>query len=281
MTQPLKKPAIGEGRDQELLSGATSYVYHESEHGELVAHFFFPADFDNRQQYSAIIFFHGGLWDISAPTQFVPHCHHFAARGMVAVTMEYRCKNKHHTFPASAVQDAQMALAFVKLNAAAFGIDTNRVAVCGAGSGAHLALCTALLDPNAEEQGTPYRPDALILFSPVTDTTKKGTGFDLFPEPMSAKGLSPNDQLPKKDLPPALIFHGTADRLIPISLTEKFVKRYKKKGNKCELLPFENASHTFFNFNTNNQYYGVTLRSSDHFLVDLGYLSPDPIEGDW
>ena len=88
-----KSPMIGEVRNQELLSSATSYVYKQTPAGDLLAHFFFPPDFNYEvDRRPMVIFFHGGLWDITAATQFVPHCHHFASRGMVAATVEYRTK---------------------------------------------------------------------------------------------------------------------------------------------------------------------------------------------
>ncbi len=68
---------------------------------------------------------------------------------------------------------------------------------------------------------------------------------------------------------------------MPIEQVIKFVKRYRRKKNHCELMEFENAGHTFFNYNSHEQNYEVTLRAADHFLVDLGILEPDPLAGEF
>ena len=49
---------IGEARNKELLSSATTYIYRETPSGDLHAHFFFPHNFDyQRDRCPAIISF--------------------------------------------------------------------------------------------------------------------------------------------------------------------------------------------------------------------------------
>ncbi len=274
-------PIIGEARNQELLERATSYVYEKTPQGDLSAHFFFPPDFDHTtQQRPVIIFFHGGVWDISAPTQFIPHCHHFASRGMIAITAEYRTKVRQDGGPEEAAADAKTVLSFLRFHAAQMGIDPNRIIACGAAAGAHAVLCATLHSHENTEYPSP-KPQGLILFGPVTDTGPKGVGSDLFSTPKEAKTQSPHAHLPQKDLPPCLIFHGTADRVVPIESSVRFSKRYARKGNRCELMTFQNAGHTFFNYNSDEQNFGLTLHAADHFLVELGYLEPDPLAGEF
>ena len=119
----------------------------------------------------------------------------------------------------------------------------------------------------------------MILFGPISDTTVKGVGSSLFANVKDAKDLSPSSHLPQKNLPPCLIFHGKADRVVPFALSERFAKRYRRKRNRCELMEFENAGHTFFNYNSDETNYELTLRAADYFLVDLGLLEPDPLAG--
>ncbi|MDB4791077.1 alpha/beta hydrolase, partial [Akkermansiaceae bacterium] len=162
-----KSPMIGEARNKELLSSATTYIYRETPSGDLHAHFFFPHNFDyQRDRCPAIIFFHGGLWDISAPTQFVPHCHHFALRGMVAVTVEYRTKVLFDGTPEDAISDAKEALLFFKMHAADMGIDANRIVAVGASAGGN-AVLSAALHPQEDPLGPSPKPCAMILFGPI------------------------------------------------------------------------------------------------------------------
>lgn len=275
---PLQKsPLIGAARDQELLSAATTYVYQQTPGGTLNAHFFFPAGFNHKTDCRpAIVFFHGGLWDISAPTQFVPHCHHFASRGMIAITVEYRNCVHLGGNPELAIADSKAALSFLKYHAASLGIDADRIVASGASAGGNAALTAALHtheDPNIPSP----TPAALALFGPISDTSPRGVGNHLFSSPKTGKLLSPSNHLPQKDLPPCLIFHGKEDRVIPYQQSAKFAKRYRRKGNHCELMTFEDVGHTFFNYNSDRRNYEITLRSLDHFLVGQNLLGPDPL----
>ncbi|RYD37689.1 MAG: hypothetical protein EOP85_17415 [Verrucomicrobiaceae bacterium] len=85
MSSILQKVApIGEARDREILKDAATYVYDQRPEGDVQAHVFLPPKDDSGPR-PVVIFFHGGFWDTSTPTQFVPHCLHFASRGAVAV----------------------------------------------------------------------------------------------------------------------------------------------------------------------------------------------------
>lgn len=280
---PLAKSLmIGEARDQELLGSATTYVYKKLPEGDLNAHFFFPPGFDHTiERRSVIVFLHGGMWDISAPTQFIPHCHHFASRGMIAVTAEYRTEAKLNGGPIEAAEDAKTAISFLRYHASQMGVDPERIIICGAAAGAHAALCAALHPHTNTEIPSPV-PQGMVLFGPVSDTSPRGgIKSELFATPKEAKTHSPLNHLPQKGLPPCLIFHGEADRMVPLDQSIKFVKKYSKKKNKCDLVDFRGAGHTFFNFNSDERNYALTLRSMDYFLVDLGILEPDPLAGEF
>jgi acetyl esterase len=279
--QLVKAPPIGEARDRELLKDAYSFVYFNSPHGDLAVHIFIPPGHDpDTAKAPVIAFFHGGLWDSSMPTQFVPHCLHFASRGAVTLCVDYRVKSKHDVTPVEAVEDASMLYLFLNKNAHLLGIDTGRIVFAGAGSGAHLALCCATLPEIGGEPGEYFRPRALFLFSPIVNTTRKGVGAERFPTEKIAKRFSPSEFV-RKGLPPLLVFHAQQDRVVPIDQVRRFTKRYTRKKNQCELLDFASAGHTFFNYNSHQQNYEITLRCADHFLVDLGILEPDPLAGEF
>ncbi|MDE0826399.1 MAG: alpha/beta hydrolase [Akkermansiaceae bacterium] len=278
----IKAPPIGEARDRELLKNAHSFIYFNSPHGDLVAHFFVPHDHDpENDRRPIVIHFHGGLWDSSMPTQMAPHCLHFAMRGAVTVTVEYRVSNKQAgVTPLDALEDAAMIQLFIRTNAHLLGVDPDKMILAGAGSGAHLALCCTTLPKISTEPGEQFRPAALFLLSPVVNVTPKGICADRFPTPKAAKAHSPSEHAKQKGLPPCIIFHARQDRVVPFEQVAKFAKLYAKKKNRCELIDFQSGGHTFFNYNSHQQNFAITLRAADAFLVEAGLLEPDPFPGE-
>jgi len=275
MSRLLQKIApIGESRDREILKDAETYIYAEREEGSLVAHLFPPQKREGTGPAPLIIFFHGGMWDTPMPTQFVPHCLHFASRGAVAVAAETRLWSKHRAGPVDAVEDARELIRCLRRNATAIGADPDRVIVGGAGGGAMLALLTAMPKPKhlpPANDGVDCRPQALVLFSSVLDTTQKTDLIARFPDVRTAREMSPL-KLARRKLPPMILFHGKADRVTPYADAVRFHRKLKWRGNTCELVDFEREDHMFFNFNVNHRYFELTVEAADAFLVRQNLL---------
>lgn len=276
MNHILQKVAlIGEAREREILRDAATYVYQERPQGAVQAHVFFPKIASPIPR-PVVVFFHGGFWDSPTPTQFVPHCLHFSNRGAVAVAAETRTAARHGTGPVEAIADARDLIRWLRHNADTFNLDPNRVVIGGAGGGAFLALLATLPKPKQlpPVDGLDCRPQALILFSSLVNTTPKGQGSDRFPNTKSATRLSPT-QLIRRKLPPMLFFHGKSDRITPFDEVERFCRRLRWRGNVCELVDFEREDHSFFNFNVSHKHFELTLAAADRFLVEHGILSTD------
>ncbi len=269
MSQILQKVApIGESRDKELLKSSSSYVYETRGETNLLAHVFFPSDSSSTEK-TAIGFFHGGFWDMPMATQFVPHCHHFASRGAVAITFEYRTSSKFGTGPVEAFEDAISALRWLHDNSELLGIDPTKIVLGGAAGGSWLALLLAM--QKNKDYTLPIRPKALLLFSSLINTTPKGILSEKFPNKKIANKLSPSKLLRRK-LPPMLLLHGKSDRVTPFEEASSFRRRMKWRGNHCTLLDFTGADHSFFNFNVSHSNFEMTIAAADHFLVGQGLL---------
>ncbi len=277
MSSILRKIApIGEARDREVLKGASTLVYREHDGAELTAHVFPPA-VEAAGPAPAVVFFHGGFWDAAMPTQFVPHCLHFASRGAVAVAAETRVASRHESGPADAVDDARELIRWLRRNAGELGIDSEKIAVGGAAGGAFLALHTAMPKPKdlpPDDDGTDCRPQALLLFSSLLDTARAGVHSERFPEKGLAKQMSPMRMIRRK-LPPMILFHGKADRVTPHADAAAFRRKMRWRGNCCELVDYEREDHMFFNFNVNHRNFELTLGAADAFLVRHGLLDAE------
>lgn len=264
-------------RNRRLLEHASRHLYKiTSETGEeLASHVFIPPDWMKSDQRTCILFFHSSQWDHGNITQFAPHAMFFASRGAVCVLAEYRMGAAHGLGPVQAMADARSAIRWARSNSEELGIDQSKIVASGGSCGAHAAVCAAMcgseFDDSNDDCETSPCPDALVLFSPVLDISKKGFGTSAFPDTATAKKANPLNCI-RPGLPPMLLFHGGADMSVPIRGSQKFARKMQRKKNKCELMEFGGESHSFFNLNVNDQLYYATMDSTDAFLVSLGFI---------
>ncbi|MEO7412594.1 MAG: alpha/beta hydrolase [Opitutaceae bacterium] len=231
----------------------------------------------------AIVFFFGGGWTNGSPVQFEQHCRALAARGMVAITADYRVASRQNAKPVDCVADAKSAVRWLRANAARLGLDPRRVAAGGGSAGGHIAAATIIsgLDEPGEDPSVSAVPDALVLFNPALVLAElpglelKGFGTQVPAERLGTepKNISPAHHV-KKGAPPAIIFHGKADTTVPYATAEAFARAMKAAGNRCELVGYEGQTHGFFNYGRgDNSNYRATLAATDAFLVSLGWLA--------
>ncbi len=230
----------------------------------------------------AIVFFFGGGWSSGSPSQFERQARHLAARGMVAITADYRVATRHQVKAVSCVADAKSCLRWVRRNAERLGIDPARIVAAGGSAGGHLAAAVATLpglDEAGEDLSVSAVPNALELFNPALVLAPiEGMDAKGFEARATAErfGCEPREISPihhvRAGLPPTLILHGRADTTVSFASAEAFAAAMKKAGNRCELAGYEGQPHGFFN----TAKYDETLADADKFLVSLGYLTPVP-----
>ena len=242
---------------------------------ELIIDIFNPEDHTSTAKRPAIVFFFGGGWNGGTPGQFHPHCEYLASRGMVAMSAEYRVKSRHDTPPSECVKDGKSAVRWVRSHADELGIDPNLLAAGGGSAGGHVAAATATVDgfDEDEDQSVSCRPNALVLFNPVYDTSAEGYGYDRVKDYWEA--FSPMHNI-DAHTPPTIVFLGTEDSLIPVATAQKYKKLMEDAGGRCDLHLYEGQAHGFFNANRNDEYYAKTVIEADKFLASLGYLNGDP-----
>ncbi len=235
------------------------------------------------KQRPAIVFFFGGGWTNGSPAQFEQHCRALAARGMVAITADYRVASRHKVKPIDCVADAKAAVRWVRTHAVRLGIDPQRIAAGGGSAGGHLAAAIATLagfeSPGANLSISAV-PNALVLFNPALVLAPlPGLSLNGFGDrvPADRMGTDPKNLSPahhvKKGTPATIIFHGKADTTVPYVTAEAFTAAMKAAGNRCELVGAEGAKHGYFNYGRgDNAAYAATLAATDAFLVSLGWI---------
>ncbi len=285
--------ATGQRSYPPTMEGTTAEVYRTVDDVELNIYLCNPEGHSADHARPAIVFFFGGGWRSGSPQQFLPHCRYLADRGMVAAVADYRVASRHGVTANECVEDAKSAVRWLRASADRLGIDPDRIAAGGGSAGGHLAAATATLpghDPDPD--GPSPVPNALVLFNPATilapvdgdptPTEEQRERFAALEERFGAPAasMSPYHHL-RQELPPTIIFHGTADETVAHSTADRFCLGLREHGARCDFVSYNGAGHGFFNFgrgegDEKNKMYDDTVYRMDSFLYTLEWLDPRP-----
>ena len=253
----------------------TAHVYKRVGDRELKLFIVAPTDAQPADRRAALVLFHGGSWVSGTPAQFNTQATYLASRGLVCVQVEYRLLDKTDKAPpVVCVRDAKSAMRWVRTHAAEFGLDPARIGAGGGSAGGHLAAFVGLVegqDDPADDLNVPSRAAALVLFNPVFDNGPVG-GWGQARVGERVKEFSPAHNITADD-PPAIVFLGRKDNLIPVATLERFAAAMKTAGVRCDTFYYDDQPHGFFN---QEPYKTRTLIEADKFLASLGWLKGPP-----
>jgi acetyl esterase/lipase len=166
-------------------------------------------------------------------------------------------------------EDIHRAIRFVRHNASRWGVDTNKFGITGASAGGHLSLTIGT-------QGKPGKADAedtvdresstvqaVACFFPPTDflnwskPDEDWMDFERTRQFEPAFGPKSKTRENRQELgreispiyfvtsnmPPTLVFHGDADKLVPIYQSQMFEKKCKEAGAPFKLIIKPGADH--------------------------------------
>lgn len=246
----------------QTLPGATSFTYRTIGERTLRIHVFAPEGKTGRNP--AAIFFFGGGFRVGDAASFTGLAKAFVAHGYVAALADYRVLCRDDVGPVAGVDDAEAALTWVRDHATALRIDRKRIVLVGGSAGGLLAASATMRVPDRE------RPAALVLFNPVLDLETGLTAHDQ--SAAEALAYSPS-RLPIGKLPPTVIFHGTADKTVPIESSRDFCTRALVLGRRCNLVEYLGKDHSFADKHDIDRTLGVSM-FDDTLAKALLFLSP-------
>ncbi len=257
------------------------FTYKETPQGELKLEVFYPNDVKKGKRRTAVVSFFGGGWNGGSTKQFYEQSEFYASLGIVAITPEYRVATRHKTTPFEAVMDAKSAVRWVRQHSKELGIDPNKIVVSGGSAGGHVAACTGVIEGYDEDlkQKVSSKPNALILFNPVLNTTADGYGANKLVGRETE--ISPVHHI-KAGVAPTLVLHGTQDTTVPFANSVEFTEKMKECGNECRLVPAFGENHGFFNglfFRAWNcdRNFNRSMYEVSKFLAEQGYIKQDQI----
>lgn len=171
---------------------------------------------DTLDERPVIMWMYGGYWQGGNRTQLAAYARDSARRGYVAVAIDYRTWQGDGfnlvTASNNAYDDTIAAIEWLQENADEYDLDPDAIVPAGYSAGAINALHAV------------YRPAS----SPAAGA-------------VSIAGMTFNP--PTADRPPAIMFNGTEDALVPYSSASGSCSQARDVGNTCELVTYEGEGH--------------------------------------
>lgn len=275
---------IANGYPQELKVIQKKMTYKKVDGRDLTVDVFYSTDEHNNADKPAIALFHGGGWVFGSPEEFYTTCERFASKGFVTFSFQYRLSiNDDGSYPhpeitpIESVKDARSAIRWLRENAESLHIDPDRIVVGGQSAGGQLALSTALLDKineDSDNMGVSPVPNALLLYSSCVNTMEAWIDKILGDRNDQIWAISPYHNL-KKNMPPAIAFHGESDNQVLFYTMQFFNDKMKSLGNPFELVTYEGRDH-YLGGARDGKYAGYfdeeILERTDDFLRKNGFM---------
>ncbi|WP_242607214.1 alpha/beta hydrolase [Flavobacterium sp. MEB061] len=209
-----------------------------------------------QNQTAVVIFPGGGYTHLAIDKEGTKVAEWFNAQGIVAFVLKYRLPNNliMTNKTVGPLQDAQEAIRVIRLNAAVWNIDPNKIGVMGFSAGGHLASTLSThYDDRVYETSSKIsaRPDFSLLIYPVismeNDITHKGSQISLLGENASQQDIDTfsNEKRVTAQTPPAFLIHATDDNVVLPENSINYYLALKKNGVTAELHLYEKGGHGF------------------------------------
>lgn len=196
----------------------------------------------------AVIICPGGGYAFCSPREAEPIAVQMNAAGFNAFVLDYCVAPIRYP---EALKDVSAAIKLVRKNADKWGVDPDKIAVCGFSAGAHLAGSIGTLwnsVPEIKCENEENKPNAMILSYPVLVYMKKGHTQSF--GNLLGPGLSDEEygklSLEKHidgDTPPAFIWHTYEDETVPVENSLVFATELRRKNVPFEMHIYPHGKH--------------------------------------
>lgn len=208
----------------------------------------------------AVLLVHGGGWREGRREEQRGIASRFVAAGYIAIPVGYRLTGEA-PFPAC-IDDVIAAARWIRAHAKDYGIDPDRIGALGHSAGAHLVLMLALAEPAGKFapgflEGVSGRVNAVVATAAPTDFSRwgedhgRGTGTMFFTDlPPAERDAEVRRCSPlfhaDAAAPPALLIHGSNDRVVPPAQTERLLAALRSaKASLAERVVLDGRPHDF------------------------------------
>ena len=228
---------------------ASDVVYSKVDNKDLKLDIYFPRNYVLDKS-PVVVYVHGGFWyagDKKADIpSLAPTINKLRDKGFTVVSVGYRLVDGGTIFPAP-VNDIKSAMAYLRTNAAEYGLDPNKIGLLGFSAGGHLALMEGLTDDNA------IKPKFIVsLAGPTNLTVEKNDAQKSLANLLMGSNISGaadfyNVASPVffigKTSPPTLLIHGDKDGVVPISQANELLEKGKAQGADISMITVVGGEH--------------------------------------
>ncbi len=205
--------------------------------------------------FPTLLLLHGGGWISGDKSSFHEEAAFFVSEGIACACIGYRLAPLH-PFPA-ACDDVLNAVAFLRENAKQYNLDSHALISFGNSAGGHLS-CIAGLQQTLSSGAPAQNVNASIAICPITDIREPDqtqfpismTFLEQFMDctfsnsPEKYANASPMTHI-HEGAPPFLIFHGSADDIVPQEQSKNLFVHLNQAGIPSELHILEGEGHSF------------------------------------
>lgn len=203
--------------------------------------------YPEKRKRPAVLVCPGGGYGFCSEREAEPVALQYMAAGMHAFVLDYAIAPANH-YP-EPQNNAFDAIKLIREHAEEWGIDENKIAVCGFSAGGHLAGSVATMwddEPFATADKS-NRPNAAILSYPVITSDEEVAHIGSFinlcdGDKELMKKMSLETRVTEKT-PPCFLWHTFTDGCVPVENSLIFALALKKAGVSCELHIFPEGPH--------------------------------------
>ena len=217
-----------------------------------------------------VVFVHGGFFTGGGTSAAVRDTRRdttpkLLEMGYAVVSVEYRLCDGKNAFPENII-DVKDSIRWLYKNADAYNFDKKNIGIWGSSAGGHLALMAAYTGDDeyigsSSLSSYPSKVNYVVNVNGVTDLRGLGEFYTKSEDKINIL-LGGNFKFSKaseeeldfmdecsplyhitKTCVPTLIFHGTADKTVPISQSEDLYKKLKRCGCTVEYFRIPDARH--------------------------------------
>ncbi len=217
---------------------------------------FLPKNVD--PTHTAVVLLHGGAWRMGDKSMMEIFGKELANHGFVALAPEYRLLDES-PWPAQ-IEDVKASIRWARTNATSLAIHPDKIAVQGFSAGGHLALMaggtpdfSGFIGKEGNDGKISDSVAAVVAFFPPIEfrlnppSADFNRASDLLGESATieeAQKASPIFYV-SEDYPPTFLLHGTADRMVPCTTSQRMFKALHEKGVSVEMHLYPNHTHEF------------------------------------